>query len=123
MKQLLYIILVLFFAGCNLVNDDGIHFKMVNKTDKTITNIKFYTTEKLEMYKLPQLQPGKSAEDFLSMSKNKIDGAYVIEYTDHSGEQIVENGYYTNGSALEQLVLIEFEKDSVLYTFTRTADY
>lgn len=52
------------------------------------------------------------------MSKNKIDGSSVLEFTRFNGKkELFSNGYYTNGCSPDDEAQISIENDSVIMDF------
>lgn len=121
MKQiliLLFLSAVVYSCKKSVNTDRGISIKLVNNSRMNITDIKFYTSEEVATYELEQLAPELVVEGFLSMEENKIDGHYILEYTDQEGEQQRNTGYYTNGAPIEEFVRIEFKADTTEIKFT-----
>jgi len=120
-KKSILITLLLLVSSCFLINENGIDFKIKNNSDLPITNIKFYTTEKLVILKIDKIESNDSISEFLSMKNNKSDGEYILEFTRADG--VIETkrcGYYTNGSALDKWVKFNVEKDTTFIKFSET---
>jgi hypothetical protein len=73
------LILFQFAISCNYI-DNGVDFKISNKSDATISNIKLYTSEKLDCVLIEKLEKNKTENKFLSLNSNKCDGNYIIEF-------------------------------------------
>ncbi len=92
--------------------------KIKNDSSEPITNIKFTTTEKLEVIKIDRIEPNESVTKFLSMRKNKTDGEYLLTFTCADGkEEIIGGGYYTNGSSLDHWVDFIVKNDTTIVKF------
>ena len=92
--------------------------KIINATSEPITNVEFTTTEKLEVIKIDRIEPNESVTEFLSMRKNKSDGAYSLTFTRASGKkEISGGGYYTNGGSLDHGVDFIVENDTTIVKF------
>ncbi len=61
--------------------------KIKNDSSEPITNVEFTTTEKIEIIKIDKIEPNKSVTEFLSMRKNKSDGAYLLTFTRENGKK------------------------------------
>lgn len=86
----------------------------MNTTEKTIRNIKLYTSENKEVLTFGELKSGEKITDFLNMKKNKTDGHYILEFTNEEGEiKKTTAGYYSNGKSLDQKISFEIEKDLI----------
>ena len=120
MKKLIAIVLTLTLSSCYLIGrGNGIDFEIKNNSDSPITNVKFYTTEKLKIAEFDRIEPNEKVSDFLTMKNNQSDGAYVLEFTRSNGKK--ENsggGYYTNGGALDRWVEFSIESDTTLVKFS-----
>ena len=118
MKKLLALTLILSLNSCFFYKKDGIEMKIKNNSSEPITNVEFTTTEKLEVIKIDRIEPDKSVTEFLSMRKNKSDGAYTLTFTRASGKkEISGGGYYTNGSSLDHWVDFIVENDTIIVKF------
>ncbi|MBD0852079.1 hypothetical protein [Maribacter arenosus] len=118
MKKLLGIILILTLNSCFFYKKDGIEMKIKNDSSEPITNVEFTTTEKLDVIKIERIEPNESATEFLSMRKNKSDGAYSLTFTRASGKnEISGGGYYTNGGSLDHWVDFIIENDTTIVKF------
>ena len=118
MKKLLALTLILSLNSCFFYKKDGIEMKIKNNSSEPITNVEFTTTEKLEVIKIDRIEPDKSVTEFLSMRKNKSDGAYSLTFTRASGKkEISGGGYYTNGSSLDHWVDFIVENDTIIVKF------
>ena len=92
--------------------------KIKNDSSEPITNVEFTTTERLELIKIDRIEPNKSVTEFLSMRKNKSDGAYTLTFTRASGKkEISGGGYYTNGGSLDHWVEFIVGNDTTIVKF------
>lgn len=122
MKKLFAILIILIFSSCNLHKGNGIKFEIRNNSDRLITNVKFYTSEKLVIAEFDKIEPNESVSDFLALKNNQSDGGYVLEFTRSDGKkEINSGGYYTNGGSLNSMVELEIKKDTTLLKFTGNA--
>ena len=118
MKKPLAIIIVLTLNSCFMFKEHGIEMKIKNDSNEAITNVEFTTTEKLEVIKIDRIEPNKSVTGFLSMRKNKTDGAYSLTFTRANGKKEMSGGgYYTNGGSLDHWVDITVENDTTIVKF------
>lgn len=118
MKKLLVFTLILTLSACAFYKKDGIEMKIKNYSSEPITNVEFTTTEKLEVIKIDRIEPNESVTEFLSMRKNKSDGAYSLTFTRASGKkEISGGGYYTNGGSLDNWVDFIVENDTTIVKF------
>ncbi len=119
MKKLIFLVLLLNLTSCNLFIEDGIEVEIINNSDLSVSNVKFYTTEKLAILEFDQIGPNETITDFLTMKDNETDGAYVLEYTRADGKKIHSGGgYYTNGAEIERNVVFEIKTDTTLVNFS-----
>ena len=65
MKKLIAIILLLSLNSCYLLKENGIKFTIENKSDFSIENVKFSTSEKLTIMEFDKIEPNQSVADFL----------------------------------------------------------
>jgi hypothetical protein len=112
------LILFQFAISCNYI-DNGVDFKISNKSDATISNIKLYTSEKLDCVLIEKLEKNKTENKFLSLNSNKCDGNYIIEFERNNLKKKYCFGYYTNGSNIENEIIIEITKDSINTPFEK----
>ncbi len=118
MKKLLAIIMILTLNSCFMFKNNGIEMTIKNHSNKPITNIEFTTTEKLSVIKVDRIEPNESITEFLSMRKNKTDGAYSLVFTRANGEkETADVGYYTNGFSLEIGVDFTIKNDTTIVNF------
>ncbi len=118
MKKLLAIMIILTLNSCFMFKENGIEMKIKNDSSEPITNVEFTTTEKLETIKIDRIEPNESITEFLSMRKNKSDGAYSLTFTRANGKkEISGGGYYTNGGSLDHWVDFIVEKDTTIVKF------
>ncbi|WP_298474366.1 hypothetical protein [uncultured Maribacter sp.] len=101
-----------------MFKNNGIEMTIKNHSNKPITNIEFTTTEKLSVIKVDRIEPNESITEFLSMRKNKTDGAYSLVFTRANGEkETADVGYYTNGFSLEIGVDFTIKNDTTIVNF------
>lgn len=112
------LILFQFAISCNYI-DNSVDFKISNKSDATISNIKLYTSEKLDCVSIKKLEKNKNENKFLSLNSNKCDGNYIIEFERNNMKKKYGFGYYTNGSNIENKIIIEITKDSINIPFEK----
>jgi hypothetical protein len=118
MKKLLAIMIILILNSCFMFKEDGIEMKIKNDSSEPITNVEFTTSEKLEIIKIDRIEPNKSVTEFLSMRKNKTDGAYSMTFTRaNRKKEISGGGYYTNGGSLDHWVAFIVKKDTTIVKF------
>lgn len=113
MKKILFVavivIVILYFYVFN-----GIKFEIINNSGESIYNVKFYTSEKFEVATFDEISSKEKCDDFLNMRKNKIDGEYILEFTQRDKLKKINTGYYTNGGALDEKLIFQVEKDTIL---------
>ena len=118
MKKLLAIILFLTLNSCFFYKKDGIEVHIKNNSNQTISNLEFTTSEKVKSIKIDSIAPNKSVREFLSMSKNKSDGAYSLTFERKNGQNETSGGgYYSNGSSLDHWVDFIVENDTTIVKF------
>ena len=118
MKKLIVITLILTLNSCLLFKENGIEMKIKNNSSEPITNVEFTTTEKLEIIKIDKIEPNESITEFLSMKKNKSDGAYSLTFNRTNGKkEITGGGYYTNGGSLDHWVDFKVDNDTTIVKF------
>lgn len=118
MKKLVPLILILTLNSCFMFKENGIEMKIKNNSNKPITNVVFSTTEKLETIKIDIIDPNETVIEFLSMKKNKTDGAYTMTFNRADGQiEKTGGGYYTNGGSLDHWVDITIENDTTIIKF------
>ncbi|WP_452218916.1 hypothetical protein [Lacinutrix undariae] len=119
MKKLIAIILILNLNSCLLFKENGIEMKIKNESNEPITNVEFTTTEKIEIIKIAKIEPNETVTEFLSMKKNKSDGAYSLTFNRANGKkEISGGGYYTNGGSLDHWVDFSIKKDTTIVDFS-----
>ena len=126
MKKLpfLLILILILFNSCNLIQEKGIDFKIINNSDSQISNVKISTSENLDSITFEEIVPKDYREDFLSMKQNKVDGHYTLSYTRQDDTTVNENhGYYTNGGSLESWICFEIQNDTTLVKYGNFIDY
>lgn len=118
MKKLVTLLLILTLTACHFFKENGIEVKIQNDSGDTIRNIQFTTTEKLGSIQIDKIDPNESATAFLSMRKNKTDGAYRLSFARESGlGEVLDCGYYTNGRSLSNHVEFIVERDTTFVNF------
>lgn len=118
-KILLILFLTLSLNSCDSLEDNGIDVTIINNSSESLTDLKFTTTELLDSVPIGKVQAGERVTGFLSMQRNKADGAYPLTFTRADGE--IENsisGYYTNGGSLDKRVEYKVENDTILVEFS-----
>ncbi len=113
------IFFILFIlTSCSFISKNGIRVEILNGTDLPVTNVKFYTSEELAFLTFSSLKANENVTGFLSMTKNKFDGSYVLEFQRSEGKkEYLSNGYYTNGGSLDEKVQITIKNDSAIWDF------
>ena len=118
MKKLIVITVILTLNSCLLFKENGIEMKIKNNSSEPITNVEFTTTEKLKIIKIDKIEPNESVTEFLSMKKNKSDGAYSLTFNRANGKkEITGGGYYTNGGSLDHWVDFKVDNDTTIVKF------
>jgi len=118
MKKLIAITLILTLNSCYLFKKDGIEVQIKNNSSEPITHVEFTTSEKLEIIEIDKIEPNETVTEFLSMRKNKSDGAYSLSFTRTSGKKEIRgDGYYTNGGSLDHWVDFIVENDTIIVKF------
>ena len=101
-----------------MFKENGIEVKIRNNSNEPITNVEFTTTERIEIIKIDKIEPNKSKTEFLSMKKNKSDGAYSLTFTRANGKkELTGGGYYTNGGSRDHRVDFEVYNDTTIVKF------
>ena len=119
MNKILIGILILSLNSCHLIGKgNGIEFKIENKSDFPIENVRFTTSENLVEMKFDKIEPNGNVSDFLTMKDNKSDGSYVLKFIRNGKKEIQGYGYYTNGGALDNWVEFEIQNDTVTREFS-----
>ena len=119
MKKVWTLTLLLWYCACHFPKENGVNIRIKNDSDLPITNLKFYTSEKLDSVRFNKIEARKSRTGFLSMKNNKTDGSYVLELTrDDETNDSYSGGYYTNGGSLENKVIIEVKQDTAIFEFS-----
>jgi len=125
MKKLpfLLILILILFNSCNLIQEKGIDFKIINNSDSQISNVKISASD-LDSITFDSTAAKDYREDFLSMKQNKVDGHYTLSYTRQDDTTVNENhGYYTNGGSLESWIRFEIQNDTTLVKYGNFIDY
>ncbi|HMW39473.1 MAG: hypothetical protein K1X68_13040 [Saprospiraceae bacterium] len=118
MKYFRNIFCLIIFISCFYISSNGIKVQIKNDSSFPITNVKFYTSEAKSYLTFSSVKVKENVSGFLSMSKNKIDGSYVLEFTRFNGKkELFSNGYYTNGGSLDDEVQITVKNDSAIMNF------
>lgn len=118
-KILLFVFLTLALNSCNSSEDNGIDVTITNFSSEPLANLEFTTTELLDSVRIDKVQVDKRVTGFLSMQRNKTDGAYSLTFTRADGK--IENsisGYYSNGGPLNKRVEYKVENGTVLVEFS-----
>lgn len=116
MRTIKIIFILFFLNSCSFIN--GIRVELKNETSFPITNVKFYTSEKLAYLNFVSVNVHENVTGFLSMARNQFDGSYVLEYTLSNGQvKHFSNGYYTNGGSLDEKVIITIKNDTTIMNF------
>jgi len=118
MKKIVAFILLLFISSCSVYKKDGVEVHIVNNSSRTISNIEFTTSESVKSITIDSIEPNQSVKEFLSISKNKSDGAYSLTFERENGwKEKSGGGYYTNGSSLDHWVDFTVEGDTTIVKF------
>lgn len=106
----------LIFSSCNIFSENRIKVEIKNLSEKTVENIKVYTSDKKAILKFDEVKPGKSIENFLNMTNTtNSDGSYIIEFRRRNGILVKSGGgYYTNGSPTNKKIVFLIKNDTVL---------
>ena len=119
MKKLLAITIILTLNSCFMFNENGIEMEIKNDSSEPISNVEFTTSENLDVIKIDRIEPNESVTEFLSMRKNKSDGAYSLTFTRANGKKEMSGGgYYTNGGSLDRWVKFEVKSDTTFAKFS-----
>lgn len=118
MKKVVPLLLLLSITSCFYDFNNGIKVGVTNNSGETIRNIAFTTSEEVAGVAIDSILPNTTANTYLSMRKNKTDGAYMLHFTrnDKSKETVIA-GYYSNGNALNYRVDYIVERDTVVVDF------
>ena len=118
MKKLSASFLLLSLISCSF-SGTGIKVEIINNSDERISDIEFTTSEHLEVVQLKAMSPKETVTEFLSMKKNEVDGNYILTFNRANGEnEIMQAGYYSNGTPLNKKISYTIEKDSTSVEFT-----
>ena len=113
-KVVIIIVAFLTLNSCQFIGvRKGINFKIENKSNNTLKQITFSTSEMLDVISFDNINPNESVSGFLTMKDNKSDGTYVLEFTQNGKREIKRNGYYTNGIALDHWIEFEIKNDTI----------
>jgi hypothetical protein len=114
MKKLIFAFACCSLLACNLLSNK-IEVEVINKSEKSIKNLKLYTSENKEMARFDEIAPNQAKSGFISMAENKTDGHYILEFTNEKGEnKKAQGGYYSNGTPLNDKIIFEIQKDTVV---------
>ena len=117
MRNLILLCFLATFISCSKYTSE-INFEIQNNSEKSLSNIKFFTSEKKEVLTFGELKSGQAENGTLSMKENKSDGHYILEFTNANGDiKRYSKGYYSNGKPQNGNVLFEIQNDSVLSHF------
>ncbi|WBL26763.1 hypothetical protein [Zunongwangia sp. HGR-M22] len=118
MRKLLALTLIISLNSCFFYKKDGIEVNIKNNSSETISKIEFTTSEKVKFLNFDSIEPNKSVREFLPMSKNESDGAYLLTFERADGKnETCGGGYYTNGSSLDHWVDFFVENDTTIVKF------
>ena len=119
MKYVLTIsILILFINSC--VNKNRIEFNVQNNTDSKIDSIAIYVRGSKNNKTYFYLKPNETKTYNLDMSNIGMgDGDYRIDYqlSNPRRKKLMHFGYFTNGSAQDELIKIKIEHDTILFEY------
>lgn len=99
---------------------NGTDIIIVNNSGEIIKDISITTSEKIKTIYLDALESDKTYTTFLSMMENKTDGSYIIKYKINNEFKEIKNGYYTNGSSLNNWIKFTIKKDTTLIEFSKS---
>lgn len=114
----LFCFLFLIISACDFPKN-GINVEIRNLSDKTVEDIKVYTSDNRATLKFEEIKPGESVEKLLNMNNTaNSDGSYVLELRRQNGTLAKSGGgYYTNGGALDRKIIFLIKNDTVLVDF------
>lgn len=94
----------------------GAKFEIKNNTNHVIDSINIKSVDHEGNSNYLQLSPGESQSYWFNMIKiPQVDGSYLLTFrTNPSNIETKEFGYFTNGSSLEAVTIIQIESDTVL---------
>ncbi len=110
--------LVAFLISCSF-QGNGIKYTIANETSQQIRNIKFYTSEELEVSTISFIDSHEKSSGFLSMDQNESDGMYILEFEKEEKLIRFPSGYYTNGSALNRTVEFNILPDTIIVNYDK----
>ena len=88
LKMTTVAIIIATLLSCHIKNKEkGIEFKISNNSEFAIKSIKITTSENLVIEKIDSIEAGESISGFLSMTKNKTDGSYILEFIRENGKK------------------------------------
>ncbi len=101
-----------------MLKEDAIEIKIKNDSNEPIEQLEFTTTEEIEMIRIERMKPKEVVSEFLSMRKNQRDGAYLLSFIRANGQkEMIQGGYYSNGTPFYQEVHVIVKSDTVLMEF------
>lgn len=107
------------FNSCFSHKKNGVEVIIENESAGLISNVEFTTTERVEVIKMDKIDCKKRISKFLSMSKNKTDGSYILAFNRENGKkEIVNCGYYSNGYSFDHWIDFIVKKDTVIVKFS-----
>lgn len=113
-KKIFFALACCSLLACNNLSNN-IEVEVINKSEKSIKNIKLYTSEIKEVAKFEKIESNEMKSGFLKMTENKTDGHYIIEFTNEKGEnKKAQGGYYSKGVPINDKIVFEIQKDTVI---------
>jgi hypothetical protein len=101
------ILALLLLNGCE--KEKGVTIIVENVSEVEVREVRVSSSEELEEIVFEGIQSGQTAEAFLSMKENKMDGSFTIK----AGDLMSACGYYTNGSPLDDPIQFVIHPDSI----------
>lgn len=115
MNKIAALIVVIFFCSCNT----GIEFVIHNDSSNRIDFVNISTSDKKANLTIKNVEANSEKIDFLNMNKvGQVDGSYFLEINQDKNYKIVNFGYYTNGSPVEEKFDIYISNDTVIFKET-----
>ncbi|MGV6831412.1 MAG: hypothetical protein ACWA5P_07620 [bacterium] len=123
-KLILLSVLSITLTSCLFIGkSDVIKCTIKNNSDGAIENVIISTSENLAQISFENIASNQSVTERLSMKGNKTDGSYTLAFTQSDGTKVSKKyGYYTNGIAVDDWVVFEIQKDTIIANFSGT-DY
>ena len=119
MTKIFTIILFLVITSCMVGPGEGLSVSVENNTNSKLTNVKFYTSEKIALLIINDIPSKKESNTFYLMKEHKTDGNFILEFKRADGSlEIIPAGYYSNGIANDKWVEFDVQKDTVLIRFS-----